>query len=109
MISSNKLVSLIGSQQNIQPLDAINTNVTLAGHFGKEDLKSGNEVTPGHVSSFGVPKILQKKKHVMILDHPKKNTQVLGGKFAPIFSYNIYLEDNSFIFNDLKLKVLHFL
>lgn len=31
---------------------------TLAGHFGKADLKSGKEVTPGQVSSFGVPKIL---------------------------------------------------
>jgi hypothetical protein len=30
----------------------------LGGHFGKADLKSGNEVTPGQVSSFGVPRVL---------------------------------------------------
>lgn len=33
--------------------------ITLGGHLGKADLKSGKEVTPGHVSSFGVPKTLQ--------------------------------------------------
>ena len=39
--------------------------ITLEGHFGKADLKSAKEVTPGHVSSFGVPKILHRgKKHI---------------------------------------------
>lgn len=33
-------------------------NKTLGGHFGNADLKSGKDVTPGHVSSFGVPKTL---------------------------------------------------
>ena len=28
-------------------------------HLGKEDLKSGNDVTPGHVVSSGVPSILE--------------------------------------------------
>jgi len=36
---------------------------TLAGHFGKADLKSGREVTPGQVSSVGVPSNL----HVSML------------------------------------------
>lgn len=34
---------------------------TLGGHLGKADLKSGKEVTPGHVSSFGVPNTLNRK------------------------------------------------
>ena len=49
-------------------------NATLGGHFGKADLKSGNEVTPGHVPSFGVPKIL----HIKTIDQSKENAQVLG-------------------------------
>ena len=36
-------------------------NDTLEGHLGNALLKSGKEVTPGHVSSFGVPKILHIK------------------------------------------------
>ncbi|MFS8022537.1 hypothetical protein Hanom_Chr16g01440701 [Helianthus anomalus] len=32
--------------------------ITFDDHFGKADLKSGSEVTPCHVSSFGVPMIL---------------------------------------------------
>lgn len=38
--------------------------ITLDGHLGKADLKSGNEVTPGHVSSFGVPVILHIRNNV---------------------------------------------
>lgn len=34
---------------------------TLEVHFGKADLKSGREVTPGHESSLGVPMILHLK------------------------------------------------
>lgn len=36
--------------------------ITLEGHFGKADLKSGRVVTPGHVSSFGVPITLHIEK-----------------------------------------------
>lgn len=32
--------------------------ITFEGHFGNADLKSGREVTPGQVSSFGVPMTL---------------------------------------------------
>lgn len=38
------------------------TKITLGSHFGKADLKSGRDVTPGHVSSFGVPMILHCKE-----------------------------------------------
>jgi len=41
--------------------------ITLDGHLGNVDLKSGNEVTPGHVSSFGVPKILHIRNNMHIL------------------------------------------
>lgn len=41
-------------------------NATLGGHLGKADLKSGNEVTPGHISSFGVPKILHIKDNMSV-------------------------------------------
>lgn len=36
--------------------------ITFAGHLGNADLKSGREVTPGHVSSFGVPMTLNREK-----------------------------------------------
>lgn len=36
------------------------------GHFGKEVLKSGKDVTPGQVSSFGVPSNLLYNQHVYI-------------------------------------------
>lgn len=32
--------------------------VTLGGHLGKDNLKSGKEDTPGQFSSFGVPMTL---------------------------------------------------
>ena len=46
--------------------DTMKNQHTLAGHFGKADLKSGRDVTPGHVSSFGVPNILHDKNVSLI-------------------------------------------
>ena len=43
--------------------------ITFACHLGKADLKSGNDVTPGHVSSFGVPKILHTRNDVSKYKH----------------------------------------
>jgi hypothetical protein len=40
-------------------IESVGLQHTLAGHLGKADLKSGREVTPGHVSSVGVPSNLQ--------------------------------------------------
>nr|GMD87244.1 hypothetical protein Iba_chr14bCG13840 [Ipomoea batatas] len=47
--------------------------VTLGGHFGKALLKSGREVTPGHVSSFGVPITLHILKSSSISESPGNN------------------------------------
>jgi hypothetical protein len=60
--------------------------------LGKADLKSGNEVTPGHVSSFGVPMIL----HIRSREQNYKHTL-----------YTIYLFVTSLFGNKNILAALH--
>lgn len=64
------VILLLGSKQSILDRRSIPAELRpgtiscrfFAGHLGKADLKSGKAVTPGHVSSFGVPKILHSRK-----------------------------------------------
>lgn len=63
------VILLVGSKKSIlerrstPAFSRVGTTVakSLEGHLGNALLKSGKEVTPGHVSSFGVPKILHMK------------------------------------------------
>jgi len=54
--------------------------ITFGCHLGKADLKSGNDVTPGHVSSFGVPKIL----------HTRTMCQNISIHYAALFIYLLH-------------------
>src|SRR2546421_12244318 len=46
--------------------------VSSRDHFGNDDLKSGNDVTPGQVDSSGVPSTLL----------PHVNSNIVGGRMA---------------------------
>nr|AFK43664.1 unknown [Lotus japonicus] len=72
------VILLVGSKQSIlerrlRPAGSRFGTIdarSLDGHLGNVDLKSGNEVTPGHVSSFGVPRILNILNNSSISESP---------------------------------------